>query len=144
MIPGSAREESPMCILTGSLCDPQMSLSECPSAVSESPVVGSYHSWLSLLPCPHYPGISIPAPQSLPTQLAKQSLPTQLAICSWGLSLDSTWSRSPIYPLPKMSPGRSCCVYFQFAAGVGSGPQGLMLAAGNVTLGKPSTLEPHP
>lgn len=50
-----------MCILTGSFCDPQMSFSECPSAVSESPFVGSHHSWLSLLPCPHYPGISIPA-----------------------------------------------------------------------------------
>lgn len=52
-----------------------------------------------------------------------------------GLSLNSTWSRSHIYPPPKMSLCCSCCVHFQFAAGVGSEPQGLVLAAGNMTLG---------
>lgn len=123
-IPGNAREDS--------LCVPSLAafvthkchFSECPSAVSGSPVVGSHHSRLSLLPCLHYPGIIIPTP----------AVPAHPAVPQ-GHSLNSTWSRNPIYPSPKMSPCCSCCVHFEFAAGVDSEPQGLVLTAGNGTLG---------
>lgn len=68
LIPGNAGEESPTCILIGSFCDLQMSLSECPSAVSGVPLPRyEQPSQLALtfalppLPRYHHPNSSIPA-----------------------------------------------------------------------------------